>query len=175
MALKRAEELSRGSMFTLLVRGHLFVRTALAVTPFTGTRFFIVRFELDGQLQTRRGQFQFERNASWFVQAISEKCTNTTTSKNEKSEDETSSSTSSSSSTGTRMKILAASTSAVAPTNALNNNNSNSKSWQYLTCTGETMDDEDENECPWESGEEDERRCFCIACERGGCWRKRRR
>lgn len=84
-----------------------------------------------------------------FVQAISETCTNTTTTKNERSEN------------GTRMKILAASTSAVAPTNALNNNNdnsnkSNSKSWQYLTCTGETMDDEDENECPWESGEEDD-------------------
>ena len=76
-----------------------------------------------------------------FVQAIGKKCTN-------KSEDELSSS--------TRVRMLATPSSR-APTNALNNNNNN-KSWQYLTCTGETMDDDDENEheCPWESSEEDD-------------------
>ena len=41
-------------------------------------------------------------------------------------------------------------------TNARNDEKENSKSWQYLTCTGETMDEDDENECPWESGEDDE-------------------
>ena len=76
-----------------------------------------------------------------FVQAIGKKCTN-------KSEDELSST--------TRVRMLATPSSR-APTNALNNNNNN-KSWQYLTCTGETMDDDDENEheCPWESSEEDD-------------------
>ena len=76
-----------------------------------------------------------------FVQAIGKKCTN-------KSEDELSSS--------TRVRMLATPSSR-APTNALNNNNNN-KSWQYLTCTGETMDDDDENEheCPWESSEEED-------------------
>ena len=39
-------------------------------------------------------------------------------------------------------------------TNARNDEKENSKSWQYLTCTGETMDEDDENECPWESGED---------------------
>jgi len=32
-----------------------------------------------------------------------------------------------------------------------NNKEKTNKTWQYLTCTGETMDDEDENERPWEN------------------------